>query len=293
MSKPSPRDNRAQHDALCARINQQEGEPMKDSIELIFSSAPAAVYVFTFIFGAVIGSFLNVCIYRLPKHESIVVVPSHCMSCGRKLMWYELVPLFSFLFLRGKCHGCKAKISPQYFIVEFITGLLFVLVLFVKGITADTILIQLLISALLVIGVIDARTFEIPFPVVVFIGILGAIRIAVNYKTFTANWWNIVFGPIAMMVLFGLIIFISNGRAMGGGDYKLAIAAGLFLGLKQVALGLVLGCVIGSVIHVILMIVKKKGRELAFGPYLGAGFALSALWGNEMISWYVTKFLTF
>lgn len=261
---------------------------MKESLNLIFVSAPAAVYIFTFLFGVCIGSFLNVCIYRIPEHQSIVVVPSHCMSCGKKLHWYELVPLFSYIFLRGKCKGCKAKISPQYFIVELITGLLFVLVLFVKGISADTPLCWAFISALLVIGVIDARTFEIPFPIVVFIGILGAIRIAVNYATFRENWWNIVFGPVAMCIFFGLIIFISNGRAMGGGDYKLAIAAGLFLGLKQVTLGLVLGCIIGSIIHVLLMVIKKKGRELAFGPYLGIGFGLSALWGNEMINWYLT-----
>lgn len=264
---------------------------MAEAIKLIFEINPAVVYIFTFIFGAVVGSFLNVCIYRLPKHESIVVVPSHCMTCGKKLHWYELVPLFSYLFLRGKCHGCKTKISPQYFIVECITGLLFTLVLFVKGVSADTVLIQLLMSALLVIGVVDARTFEIPFPVVVFIGVIGALRLVIYHSIFFAGKWaiiNTIAGPVGMDILFLLIILLSNGRAMGGGDYKLAIAAGIFLGFKNVFLGLVLGCVVGSVIHVALMIIKKKGRELAFGPYLGVGFTLAALWGNEIWTWYLT-----
>ncbi len=257
------------------------------------ANAPAAVYIFCALFGIAVGSFLNVCIFRIPKKESIVVVPSHCMSCGKKLKWWELVPVFSYVFLRGKCSGCKAKISPQYCIVELATGLIWVLVLFVEGLSVDTILFQALFSALLVIAVIDARTKEIPFPIVIFIAVLGAIRIALHYKTFTQNWLDIVLGPVVMAVLFLAIIFFSNGRAMGGGDYKLCTAMGLFLGLKLSLLGLVFGCIIGSVIHVSLMIIKKVGRELAFGPYLAAGFAVSALWGTDFIAWYTQKFLTF
>ncbi len=262
---------------------------MKEAIELVRESSPAVFYVLAALFGICVGSFLNVCIYRIPKKESIVVVPSHCMSCGKKLHWYELIPIFSYIFLRGKCSGCKAKISPQYCIVEATTGALWALVYFVKGAAVDTILIQLLVSALLVIAVIDARTKEIPFPVVIFIAVLGAIRIIFYHE----SWRDIVLGPVVMAALFLAIIFISDGRAMGGGDYKLCTAMGLFLGLKLTFLGLVIGCILGSIIHVARMIIQKVGRELAFGPYLAAGFAISALWGAQMWSWYVTKFFSF
>ncbi|MBR0120220.1 MAG: prepilin peptidase, partial [Clostridia bacterium] len=107
-------------------------------------TVPWLVYIFTFLFGIVFGSFLNVCIYRIPEKQSIVTVPSHCMTCGKKLHWYELIPLFSWLALRGKCHGCKSKISPQYPLIEAANGLLCVLALFVKGLTADCIITCLL-----------------------------------------------------------------------------------------------------------------------------------------------------
>lgn len=272
-----------------------------ESIQLVYETLPVVVYIFTFIFGAVIGSFLNVCIYRFPKHESIVIVPSHCMTCGKQLHWYELVPLFSFIIQGGKCRGCKTKLSPQYFIVECLTGVIFLGILLINGLSILTVLIQLMAAALLVISVVDARTFEIPLPCTITVGVLGVIRWAVYYKEFLGpegvrfwnkTWFWVILGPIVMDLLFGLIILLSNGKAMGGGDYKLAIAAGIFLGLKGVFLGLVIGCIVGSVIHLTLMALKKKGRELAFGPYLSIGFLVSALWGNEIISWYVSKFFT-
>ncbi len=265
---------------------------MSEAIRMIYEETPAVLWVLAFIFGTLIGSFLNVCIYRFPKHESIVIVPSHCMSCGKQLKWYELVPLFSYIFLGGKCSGCKAKISPQYAIVEGTTGLIFLGILFIKGICPDTLLIQLMAASLLVITVVDARTMEIPFPCVVTIGILGVIRWVWQLSAFKADWLNIVLGPVIMAVLFLAIILFSGGRAMGGGDFKLSVAAGIFLGAKGVGLGLALGCLVGSVIHLFLMAIKKKGRELAFGPYLSIGFLVSALWGNEIISWYIAKFFT-
>ncbi len=259
---------------------------MKEYVDIIASETPALFYVFALLFGIAVGSFLNVCIFRIPKKESIVVVPSHCMSCGKKLKWWELVPVFSYIFLRGKCSGCKAKISPQYCIVELSNGLLWALVYFVKGAQVDTILIQLLVSALLVIGVIDARTGEIPFPIVIFIGVLGAIRAIFHHEA----WLDLLLGPVVMFVLFTVLVFFN---AMGGGDLKLCTAMGLFLGLKLCFLGLIIGCIIGSIIHVALMIFKKAGHELKFGPYLGIGFTVSALWGADMWAWYMDKFFNF
>lgn len=262
---------------------------MVEARDLLMETAPVVAYIFVFLFGIMVGSFLNVCIYRLPKHESIVVVPSHCMSCGKKLHWYELFPLFSWLALRGKCLGCKAPISAQYPLIEALNGVLWVSVVLVKGLTLDAILCQLMISALLVIALIDARTKEIPVSLNIFIGILGAARLALQYT----EWLDRVLGFGVLGGLFLFIILVSGGRALGGGDMKLMFAVGLFLGLKAGAFGLMAACILGSVIHLILMAAKKVGRELAFGPYLSLGFALAALWGQDIAEWYLTTYFVF
>lgn len=263
-----------------------------ESLDLIKQAYPAVLYIFIFLFGIVVGSFLNVCIFRLPKEESIVRVPSHCMSCGKKLHWYELIPLFSWLFLRGKCHGCKAKISPQYPVIEAANGLLWMLCFFMKGISPDFLLCCALFSALLVLSVIDARTQEIPNGINIFIAVVGAIRFGLSFY-FNGFKWDTLLGPIIFTLLFFLIFLFSEGRAMGGGDIKLMFGIGLFLGAKLTLFGLVAACVVGSVIHLTLMAVKKVGRQLAFGPYLSIGFALSALVGNVVVDWYVSTFFSF
>ena len=132
---------------------------------LFLDSVP---YIIIFIFGIVIGSFLNVCIYRLPLHESIITAPSHCMTCGRKLRWYDLVPVFSWIVLGGKCRNCKSKISVQYPIIEALNGVLYVLVCAVNGLNRSSLLYCLMTSALLTLSLIDWRTYEIPFGINVF-----------------------------------------------------------------------------------------------------------------------------
>lgn len=264
---------------------------LQEIFDLIMAESPIPVYIMVFLFGLCVGSFLNVCIYRIPEGESIVVVPSHCMTCGKKLHWYELIPLFSWLALRGKCHGCKSKISPQYPIIETSNALLWLLVLHFNGLNPEMLLIQCLLSALLVIAIIDARTMEIPNGLVIFIGVLAIIRTALYillYDISKGEIINLVLGSLVMGGLFFLILFVSNGRAMGGGDVKLMFAIGLFLGLKLTVLGLALGCIAGSIIHLTLMALKKAGRQLAFGPYLSLGFAIAAVWGNEILFWYLS-----
>lgn len=246
---------------------------------------PESFYnVVIFLYGIVIGSFLNVCIYRIPLKENIARERSHCMSCGNQLRWFELIPLFSYLALRGRCRKCKARISIQYPVIEALNGSLYLVVFWVNGYTIDSILCCLLTSALIVLSVIDFRTYEIPFGINVFILALGLIRLLLNRN----RWMDYVIGFFAVSILLFFIIVISKGNSMGGGDMKLMAAAGLFLGWKLILLSLVLGCVIGSIIHVIRMIVSKVGRELAFGPYLSIGIFLSMLWGEKMIQMYMS-----
>lgn len=243
--------------------------------------------ILTITYGVIIGSFLNVCIYRIPEKESIVVVRSHCMSCGKQLKWYDLVPLVSFLVLRGKCRYCKAKLSWQYPAVEALNGILYGLIVIANGFNAVSILYCLATSALLALAVIDWRTYEIPPSFNIFIGILGIIRLALDFT----HWQDYIIGCVSVSGFLLAILLITKGRGMGGGDVKLMAAAGLLLGWKLIILSLGLGCVLGSVIHIVLMRVQNKDRMLAFGPYLSLGIYISMVCGNQIIDWYLRMFM--
>lgn len=244
------------------------------------------LYIMVFLIGITIGSFLNVCIYRIPRQEDIVLERSHCMSCGNVLKWYELIPVFSFLIQGGKCRKCKAKLSWQYPLIELANGLCYLWMVLVKGFTVESILFCIAASTLLVLAVIDYRTYEIPFGCNVVIGILGIVRVITD----AAHWYQYVIGFCAVSGLFLLIYLATKGRGIGGGDIKLMAAAGLLLGWQNILLSLVIGSVAGSVIHLTLMKIKKKERVLAFGPYLALGIFAAMLYGNEMISWYLSFF---
>ena len=137
-----------------------------------------------FLFGIVIGSFLNVLINRIPRRESFIKVPSHCEDCGYRLQWYDLVPLFSYILLGGKCRKCKAKISIQHPLIEGLNGLLYIFVFCKYGLSLETLLYCLLTSALIALSMIDLRTYEIPFGFNVFIGFLGVIRLLTDLSFF-------------------------------------------------------------------------------------------------------------
>lgn len=239
------------------------------------------------IYGVIIGSFLNVCIYRIPKNESIVTHRSHCMNCGKQIKWYDLVPLISYLVLGGKCRCCKTKLSPQYPLVEFLNGFGYALIVIANGVNLTSILYCLCTSALLALSVIDWRTFEIPAAFNIFIGILGIIRLLTDLE----HWYIYAIGLVSVSGFLYLLFLITKGRGIGGGDIKLMAAAGLLVGWKYIILSLGLGCVLGSIIHVILMKVQKKDRVLAFGPYLSLGIYISMICGNQIIEWYLNTFI--
>ncbi len=295
-------------------------------------------YIFVFIFGIIIGSFLNVCILRIPLKETIVTERSHCMKCGHNLAWYDLFPLFSYLFLGGKCRYCKAKISKQYPIIEFTNGVFAVLCFMLGGFWPHTIkylhawvaitettevydwvqpvydfgvlvLNCILCSALIVITVIDWRTFEIPFGTNVFIFILGVIKLIGTMLTDSryygfycqhigtnptfleklngnGKWLEFVIGFFVVSIPLAIIYYASKGKAIGGGDVKLMAVAGLFLGWKLALVALIFGCLYGSVIHIIRMKVSGEGKQLAMGPYLSAGIVTALWFGKYIVEWY-------
>lgn len=247
---------------------------------------PQTIFLYTlvFLYGIVIGSFLNVCIYRIPKKENIATTRSHCMSCGYQLKWYDLVPLFSYLVLRGKCRKCDSRISVQYPLVEALNGALYLLVFWRYGLSVDSLLYCLLFSALIVLSVIDFRTYEIPVGINIFILTLGLIRIVTDLS----HWLSYGIGLLSVSIPLLLIYLVTKGRGIGGGDVKLMAAAGLLIGWKLNVLGFLLGCILGSIIHVCRMKLSGEGRTLAMGPYLAMGIAISVMWGEQMIAWYLS-----
>ncbi len=250
-----------------------------------------------FVFGTYVGSFLNVIIIRAPIKESFVTGRSHCMTCGKTLKWYHMVPVFSWLFLRGKCGYCKSKISYQYPLVELLNGLAWASLSYVINVVNDgrlnspiafsatAILYMIASSVLIVISGIDIKIFEIPYTANGILTALGIIALLMDLE----NWHLYVIGMCSVGGLLFLIQLVSGGRAMGGGDVFLMAAAGLLVGWKNIILAFVLGCIIGSVIHITVMKIKKDtDNVLPFGPYLSAGIFASMLFGDSIINWYLS-----
>lgn len=244
------------------------------------------ITILIFTYGIIIGSFLNVCIYRIPQREDIVKERSHCMKCGYQLTWYDLIPLFSYISLRGKCRKCGTKLSIQYPIIESLNGILYVVVFFVTDFTAESVLLCLMTSALLVLSVIDFRTYEIPLGINIFLFVLGIIRCMIDRD----HIMEYVIGFFTVSSFLLLLYMLTRGRAIGGGDIKLMAAAGLLLGWKLILLSFFIGCISGSVIHLIRMKVSKADHVLALGPYLSLGIWVSALWGLQLTRAYLGMF---
>ncbi len=244
------------------------------------------MYLYVALFGLVVGSFCNVCILRIPAGESVVTTPSHCPRCDRRLRPWELFPLFSFLLLHGKCHGCKAPISPQYPLIEAANALFWVIAFARFGLSADGVLAALLCSALLVLWVMDARTQFIPPLTSIFFGCLGVLMLLFNLS----DWQSHLLGFVTVAGLLLLLLIVSGGKAIGGGDVKLMAGCGLFLGFAHILLAFILACVLGAVIHVIRMKFFGAGRTLAMGPYLAGGVAISLFAGDAILQMYLGLF---
>ena len=256
------------------------------------------VYSIVLIYGILIGSFLNVCIYRIPEELSIVTERSHCMNCNTKLKWYELVPVFSYIFQLGRCRTCKSRISIQYPIVEALNGVMYVLVFYFYGWDSIyalllSVVYSLTISALIVLSVIDFRTNIIPSGINIFLLVMGLLAVMIKYFESgrgTDIVWDHTVGFFVISIFLLLIFYATKGRAIGGGDIKLMASAGLLLGWELVILAFFIGCIMAAIIHPLRMRISNIGRSLAFGPYLSVGIVLSLFFGKQMIMWYIEKF---
>ncbi|MDI2588247.1 prepilin peptidase [Psychrobacillus sp. NEAU-3TGS] len=241
-----------------------------------------------FIYGIIFGSFFNVVGLRVPKGESIVKPPSHCTVCDRNLTAVDLVPVFSYLFLRGKCRGCGTKIHWIYPVMELVTGLLFAFAYSQLGFSIELIVAILFISMLVIITVSDLAYMLIPDKILLFF--LIPLIIARIFSPLTP-WWGSLLGAVAGFGVLLLIAVLSKG-GMGGGDIKLFFVIGMVLGLVPTLLTLFLASLIGTFFGVIALKKAKKGRKtpIPFGPSIAIAAIISYFYGESIVDWYVNLF---
>ncbi|MFQ5449783.1 MAG: prepilin peptidase [Nitrospinaceae bacterium] len=236
-----------------------------------------------FVFGLLIGSFSNVCIYRLPRRESVVFPGSRCPECSTPIRAMDNIPVFSYLFLLGQCRFCGSRISFVYPFTELVTALLVTAVFLRFGWTWEFLIYVIVCPALLVITVIDARHKIIPDKIT-----LPGMVFGLAAGTYLVGIWASLLGFLVGGGLFYLVAVLSRG-GMGGGDIKFIAAAGALLGWKKILLIIFLGAVLGSIAGLAWMVVKKKGRksQIPFGPFLAVGTLIAIFFGDELIHLYL------
>lgn len=285
-----------------------------------FSLAPPAFgYVLAGIFGAIIGSFLNVVIHRVPREESVVFPNSHCPSCGAVIAFYDNVPVISWLLLGGKCRGCRQPISFRYPAVELLTAALFVAVAWHDGFTVALFFDLIFVSALLALIFIDAEHMILP-NVITYPGMVFALaaRIAIPLLSATPHfddlpslsqgafadmpiWVTSVAGAAIGALIGGGSLWLMGWtweklrgiEAMGLGDVKMMFMVGAYLGWRLTILTIFVGVLSGSIIGVILMARQRERNMqmlLPFGIFLGLGAIASLLFGSQVVDWYVGQF---
>jgi leader peptidase (prepilin peptidase)/N-methyltransferase len=236
------------------------------------------VYIYVFIIGNIVGSFLNVCIYRIPRGESVVFPPSHCTKCGYKIKWYDNIPLISyFILLRGKCRKCREKIPLRYPIVEIITGIIWMIVYAKFGLTVETLKIFMFASILIVLSYIDINEYLLPDRLTFFLVISGIGLSFIGENGIESSFIGAaVYGfPFLVLYIFGEDVLKKD--IMGFGDIKLGAGVGTYIGYTtfyNFYIFLTIAFVAGAIISVLLIFLKIRKREelVPFGPYI----ALSA-----------------
>ena len=246
--------------------------------------------VVSIIFGALIGSFLNVCILRLPEEESIITPGSHCPRCKNPIKFYDNIPLVSYVLLKGRCRHCHSPISFQYPLIEGITAL-GSLILFMKfGPSLSYLFYFSFVAALIAITVIDLYHQIIPDVISlpgIGVGLLASLIIP--QITFLNSLLGILLGGGSLFLVATLYQWLFKREGMGGGDVKLLAMIGAFLGWKAVILTILLSSLIGSITGIIIMVSKGKDFKYAipFGPFLSLGAMIALFYQNEIIFWYL------
>jgi leader peptidase (prepilin peptidase)/N-methyltransferase len=257
----------------------------------LFEPIPPIV-VFT-LFGLMVGSFLNVCIYRLPRRESIVFPASRCTACGEEIRWYQNIPVVSWLLLRGKCASCGERISIVYPLVELLTGALFAAHVAIFGL--ELLLVPRLIfaSGLIVLAFIDLRHRILPNPIT-----LGGTVVGFLFSLFLSPGWlssliGVLIGGGLLFAIGEIYMKLRGIEGMGMGDVKMLAMIGAFLGWPGVLVTLVLSSMSGAIVGIILLVSQKGDMkyQLPFGTFLAVAALVASLYGDALVTWYLS--LTF
>ncbi len=238
-----------------------------------------------FILGLVVGSFLNVCIYRIPRGKSIVYPPSSCPSCGRRIRWYDNIPVLSYIVLKGRCRYCKNKISPLYPVVELLTAVYSVLIYLKFGLEINTFFYLIFGYILIAASFIDLFHYIIPDSLTLSLAFLGLIFGVVNHEL-VHSIVGLIFGFVLLYVVAILGKAVFKKEAMGGGDIKLLAALGTFIGVKGVLFTLFVASFFGSFVGIVLIASgnAKMSQRLPFGPYLSLSAMIYIFVGAELIT---------
>ena len=255
------------------------------------------VSLFVFILGTIFGSFFNVCIHRLPREESIVWPASHCPACRRSIAWYDNIPLVSVILLKSHCRHCGALIAPRYFMVELVTGMVYLWIWLYYGWTIQALVGAVLFSLLLIATFVDLEQQIIPDEVSVG-GLVAGIVISTGVPALhgKAIWWqgltDSLFGALTgggMIYVTGVLgNFIFRKESMGGGDVKLLAMLGAFLGWQKVIFVYLVAPVLALPLGLFLKLVRRQ-EVIAFGPFLSLAGWIGFVWGDRLIAWYLNS----
>ena len=245
---------------------------------------PYFLYAFSLLLGLCIGSFLNVVVYRLPRHESLVRPASHCPGCGVAIRWYDNIPVVSWLVLRGKCRACGTRISARYILVESITGGAFVLAMWHFGLSWPLLIAWAFIAAMVAIAFIDYDHMIIPNKIVLP---GAAIGLAASVALHPHKWWIYLVAAAGGALFFFLLVMLWPGGGMGMGDVTMALFMGAVLG-SGILVAFFVAFLLGSLVGVYLMLVLKRSRKtkVPFGPFLALGAVLAVFLGETILRAY-------
>lgn len=254
-----------------------------------------AIYTILILFGLAVGSFLNVCIYRLPREKSVVRPRSFCPKCRTPIKWYDNIPLLSYLILFGRCRCCRRPISPRYLIVELISaGFSWFTFWHFQEWIPYLLYYLLLISPLIVVTFIDLEHRIIPDVIAIpgiFVGV--AVRFIMMHGDWTTVGVDVLLGIVVgggFLAVVGLgYEWLKKREGLGGGDIKLAAMLGAFFGWKGIIFILLISSVVGSLAGVVLILIFRKGMKYAipYGPFLAFGAIVYLFWGEVILNWYL------
>ncbi len=249
--------------------------------------ADSLVYILLFMAGLIVGSFLNVAIYRIPRGMSVCKPPSMCPECGARIAFYDNIPVISYLILKGRCRKCGARIPYTYPAVETVTAFMFLANYYYFGLTLQLLSGIVLVASLIAISVIDIQFKIIPNAITWPMAFVGLVLSIIGDLS---RWWF----PLAFSAgafVFMLIIHLIYPKGMGMGDVKLALMIGAFL-TSSVIPALFIGFLLGSIYGLTMIIAKKKKfkQTIPFGPFIALGSIIALFWGEYIINWYLGFF---